>query len=131
MTVTACHRMLVNAIFEQGNRLGLSAMREFTVRTRNGHGFIDVAIWSESIFLAVEVERTNRRIIADFEKAIAVRAKELLIVVPNPKTRRLVEHRVNQLFLRTEFVGLNVFVGCLPRAVERIQHFFPQKSCSN
>ena len=124
MTVTQCHRFLVDEMYNECEMLGASASPEYAVHTEDSVGFIDVAAWDEAMFLAIEIERSSRRIEADIDKAIAVQADELIIVVPNPYVKRYVKKRIQQ---RMPHKSMEIFVGCLPEALKRLRHFFPFK----
>lgn len=126
MSISECHKLLATRMFEACHNIGYLVKLEYEVKLDCGIGFVDVAAFAKSIFLAIEVERKNcSRVETDLLKAQAINATELIIVVPNPNVRRLITARVNNLLRETSIENkVPVFVGCLPESIKRARHFF-------
>lgn len=120
--VSFCHDLLVDSMCDACEMIGVTHTREYVVKSDEGIGFIDLVASSKNTVVAIEIERSNRRIGADVAKAVALQADELLIVVPNPQVKRLVKKRLRDLTCSKK---TGTFVACLPEAIKRLSYYFP------
>ena len=124
MTESYCHNLLVDSMCNACETIGITPVREYAVKTANGIGFIDLVASNKNTLVAIEIERSNRRIETDVAKAVALSANGLLIVVPNPQVERLVKKRLRGLACSKK---VKTFVTCLPEATQRLRHYFPMQ----
>ena len=122
MTVSCCHDLLVDRMCNACEIIEVASTREYAVKTDSGIGFIDLVVSDENTVVAIEVERSNRRIEADVAKAIALSADSLLIVVPNPQVKRLVQKRLRELNASKQIA---TFTACYPQAIKQLRYYFP------
>jgi hypothetical protein len=122
MIVSFCHDLLVDLMCDACDTIGITSTREYAVETASGIGFIDLVASYKNTVVAIEIERSNRRIEADVAKAIALSADELLVVVPNPQVERLVNKRLRELNASKE---IGTFVACYPQAIKQLRYYFP------
>ena len=124
MTTSFCHDLLVDRMCDACETIGVVPTREYAIWTDGGIGFIDLVASDGNTVVAIEVERGNRRIVADVAKAVALSADHLLIVVPNPQAERLVRKRLRELNAPQKN---RTFVACLPKAIKQLRHYFPAR----
>ena len=121
MPISYCHNLLVDSLIGACRELGIESIPEQPAQTEDGIGFIDLVVRNHSTTVAMEVERSNRRILGDLEKAAALPADLLIIVVPNPQVKRLVKKRLRQI---NKCKKVPTFVACLPEAITRLRDIF-------
>lgn len=88
------HNYLAARAAEIFKAFGLEARTECPLRLRNGRlDFVDLLVWGGNHALACEVETTPRHVLANVEKAQALKLP-LWVIVPNRQICRTVSRKV-------------------------------------
>lgn len=96
---------------------------EVPVRIGDGVGYVDLLAERDGVCVAVEVECSARRVGRDLDKAQAVAASELWIVVPGRNTAASVRRALHRMGVRAE--GAGIFVLTQGAALQRVRNCLP------
>lgn len=121
------HNWIAIVVMNELRRLGLEVRSEASVHDVFGGlvGFVDVLAIVPSGFLVVEVEASTKQLRRDIEKAEAINAMALWIIVPNPKTGRSFRRSLSK---QSSGEGLPVSIFTMPQVQRHIRDEF-QRIC--
>ena len=120
----AIHKLEVDRVKEECSIKNISVVTQFPATNGDMRGFIDLVAYIKDQFIAIEIERTSRRIAKDIEKAKAVGATELMIIATNPAARAAIKRRLT-LLKEPTIPQRNawIYLGCLPQALQRLSNY--------
>jgi len=121
--------ILLQPLEREFRSLGASTRLEMPTGSGKITGYIDLLVNLDSKIIAVEAELSSKRISRDLQKAHAVNADELWVVVPNNR----VAQAVRQRFRNTKNTSQSppVFILTQGQALQRLRNYFPLFSRSN
>lgn len=116
------HNLVMVAVVAAAfRRASWATATEVAVRWGGKVGFVDLVAESDGYCIAVEAECSARRIQRDLEKAAAIMANELWIVVPNPRVRAAVNRFLVRANIRVAKAA--IFVLTPGAAVQQVSRF--------
>jgi len=122
------NHVLLDPVVQEFKAVGAFTYREKTVRIGKQIGYVDLYAELNSHYICIEAELSAKRIANDLNKAMALNATALWIVVPNVQVKRAVKRQLNRLHLRS---SAGIFVLTLGQAIDRVRNCFPLISGSN
>ena len=123
------NQVLIPPIENHFERLGAHVAREYPTGEGRQVGFVDLFVEHGAWRISCEAELTAHRIENDLEKAAALHASLLLIVVPEPRVARAVRRRV--VACDSEQKRLPIWILPLGPMLQRLAHCFPLISAMN
>ena len=106
---------------------GATVRREAPTRPGRQAGFVDLFITYRSFRIACEAELTSARVNNDLQKAVALCADMLLIVVPTARVARAARAKLRRADCKYEGKGLTVLVKTLGQAIQQLNRTFGQR----
>ncbi|MBK8099844.1 MAG: hypothetical protein IPK26_22290 [Planctomycetes bacterium] len=115
--------VLLDPIETHFAQVGAEVCREFMVRSRELLGFVDLFVVLRENRIACEAELSPDRVDRDVQKAIALAATQLLIVVPHPRLLRPIRRRLRLAAQAPP--GPAILVLTLGAALHHVRSSFP------
>ena len=112
------NEVLIGPLARAFESFGATTHRESYVNAGGVVGAVDLLMEQPQIRIAIEAELSTRRVGRDVQKAVAVRADELWIVVPTVRLVRNVRRKLATL--PTTPSWLDVFVLTQGQALQRV-----------
>lgn len=111
--------------------VGASTAREIAITDDEGRvcGYTDLLVRHGPTVIVVEVELSGRRVVRDLQKAVALHATELWIVVPNARVRGAVTRKLRRIPEKPE--DPTICVLSLGQALQRVRNCFSLFSRAN
>ena len=120
--------LLIGILDHEFQKLGAQTQRQVLSRIDEGRGFIDLVVRIDGMLLAIEAERSARRIANDWQKAVHLGADRLWIVVPNHHVLAAVRRQGKRLAIDCR--KIEIFYFTLGRALQQVTVLF-SKSLSD
>ena len=121
--------VLITALVLEWTKRGARTWREAAVHLGHTTGYIDLLVEIAGFRVAIEAELTPRRVANDIEKAIAVRAQELWVVVPDAQVARAIRRKLHLVPIAEGTP--KIFVLTLGQAKQRVRNLVPFISGAN
>ena len=116
------NEVLIDPLDRAFRSFGATTRLESYVNASGVAGAVDLLVEQPQVRIAIEAELSVRRVGRDLRKAIAVRADELWIVVPNVRLVRSVRRKLSTLPATP--IWLDVFVLSQGQALQRVTDCF-------
>lgn len=125
------NRILIAALAAFFHQIGAQMRFEHRVGQGRRAGYVDLVVDIGDTRIVCEVELTPDRVPNDVAKAIALKAKLLLIVAPTGAIARRIRRRLRAMKLHLAAAELEVQVAPLGIALKRLTNFCQLKSIVN
>lgn len=114
------NRILLDPIDQQLKAARVPFWAEYYVATNDKRGFVDRFACRGSERLVIEAELTTKRIIHDVEKAAALQATALLIVMPTPTLVKSARALVRAHYPQNRILKPMIYVNTLGQSLQRL-----------